>query len=116
MAQPLFSIKRKLTSPIPPILCLESVKIVWNCSDGKSGRLKLKKSTLKLGKRVCATIFVSDCRYLVFFGPEKYVVCSSISYKSKKLLHVCFLLIIQKSKLIHLIPSRKKMTLHVIVL
>ena len=39
--------------PVPPIQCRESVKIVWNCSDGcliHLARLKPKKTTLKLGK------------------------------------------------------------------
>ena len=41
-----------LTAPIPLIQCLESVKVVWNCSDGclvHLGGLKLKKSTLGEG-------------------------------------------------------------------
>ena len=43
---------------------LRESEIVWNCSDAclvHLADLKLKKSTLKLGEEVGATIFVSDC-------------------------------------------------------
>ena len=58
VAQPLFFLKNSYSSYLLPIPHL------WNCSDGcllHLAHLKLKKSTLKLGERVCATIFVGDC-------------------------------------------------------
>ena len=46
-------------------------------------------------------------RYLVLFGPEKYdAICYKIRYlisQKKKVLSILFLIILQKSKLIHLI-------------
>ena len=54
VAQPLFSLQKYAYSlPIAPIQCWESMKIVWNCSDGclvHLAGLKHKKSTLKLGE------------------------------------------------------------------
>ena len=49
VAQPKYA--HSLFPLIPPTHCLESVKFVWNCSEGclvHLGGIKLKKSTLKL--------------------------------------------------------------------